>query len=238
MTSKALSFIQHLTERPSLSLRAYYRLARVGLHCCKLSIKLPKHHLQQRLRGQPDYHLLENDSFSQWLNQLIQLLNVEVVVHGQPDIDSGLYVSNHISWLDAVVIANISNFSFIAKNEVKQWPLIGQFGQMTQTLFIERQNKFSVYRSLPTLEQHLNMNRSILLFPEGTTSRGETVLPFFTMLYEAAVRTEKPIQAITLRYTDLNNHFLPEIEKRVELIKSGEMKTRSWNEAKKGIFSK
>ncbi|WP_250656097.1 lysophospholipid acyltransferase family protein [Alkalimarinus coralli] len=211
MVTIALTLVDKIKQDQRTTLRAYYRLADVFCHCSKLSVTLPTRHLINTLRREQDNHLLENRSFKKWLGKLIEKLNVEVIVEGQPEITSGLYVSNHISWLDAVVLANISNFSFIAKNEVKRWPLIGPFGQMARTVFIERKNKFSVYRSLPKLEEHLNKGRALMLFPEGTTTNGTSALPFFPMLYEAAVRSQKPVQAVTIRYTDHDNRFMPEV---------------------------
>ncbi len=211
MVSVALALMNQESNGRMRSLRTSYRFSRVVAHCSKLSVKLPSHYLLRKLIPREDEHLLENASFKKWLDKLVRLLNVEVSVEGEPPINNGLFVSNHISWVDAVVLASINQFSFIAKEEVKSWPLIGPFGQMARTVYIQRQSKFSVYRSLPQLERQLNLNRSLLLFPEGTTTTGRSALPFFPMLYESAVRAKKPVQAIAIRYTDLNNNFLPEV---------------------------
>ncbi len=193
------------------ALRTGYRFTRLVSHCSAAALMLPRHYLRQQTRqGQVD-HLLEEPAFKRWLDNLVRVLNVEICLEGESLIDNGFFVANHISWLDAVVLAQIANFSFIAKNEVKRWPLIGHFSQMMRTVFIQRKNKFSVYRSLPQLEHQLHRGQSLLVFPEGTTTTGRATLPFFPMLYQSAVTTGRPVQPIAIRYSDLNNNFLADI---------------------------
>jgi len=124
--------------------------------------------------------------------------------------EQGMSVSNHISWLDTIVLSGIKPISFIARHDLEHWPLLGTFTSRMQSVFINRDNKFHAYRSIPAIEKKLNEGRSVHVFPEGTTSVGKTVLPFYPMFYEAAVRTGRPVQPVVISYTDAGGNLLPE----------------------------
>lgn len=164
-----------------------------------------------RLAGGAERHLLDSQYFERWLQKLGALLRLEVVVTGAPLLRSGLFAANHISWLDALAFLQLQHFSFVAKTEVRHWPLIGALTELTQTTYIDRRNKFSVYRSLPDIEAALNNGLPVLFFPEGTTTCGERILPFHPMLFETAIRTGHPVQCLTLRYCNTDGIALPQV---------------------------
>jgi len=137
-------------------------------------------------------------------------MNVKVNVTGEIMPEHGLFVSNHISWLDTIVLSGIKPLSFIARHDLEHWPFLGTFTSRMQSVFINRDNKFHAYRSIPAIEEKLNEGRSVHVFPEGTTSVGKTVLPFYSMFYEAAVRTGRPVQPIVISYTNGDGELLPE----------------------------
>ncbi|CCK76506.1 1-acyl-sn-glycerol-3-phosphate acyltransferase [Oleispira antarctica RB-8] len=127
-------------------------------------------------------------------------LNIQLVITGSPTSEPALWVCNHISWLDILLLAGNNCVDFVAKSEVADWPVIGGVIRRTGTLFIDRDNKFKAYRALPELQQRLESGTSVLIFPEGTTSTGETCLPFKPMFYQAAIRTNMLIQPVSLCY--------------------------------------
>jgi 1-acyl-sn-glycerol-3-phosphate acyltransferase len=147
--------------------------------------------------------------FSYWVEDLNHSMNVKVNVTGEIMPEHGLFVSNHISWLDTIVLSGIKPLSFIARHDLESWPLLGTFTSRMQSVFINRDSKFHAYRSLPLIEKKLKEGRSVHFFPEGTTSVGKTVLPFYPMFYEVAVRTGRPVQPVVIRYTDANGNLLP-----------------------------
>jgi len=148
--------------------------------------------------------------FSFWVDDLNSSMNVKVRVTGELMPEQGLFVSNHISWLDTIVLSGIKPISFIARHDLEHWPFLGTFTSRMQSVFINRDNKFHAYRSIPAIEEKLNEGRSVHVFPEGTTSVGKTALPFFPMFYEAAVRTGKPVQPVVISYTDAGGELLSE----------------------------
>lgn len=144
-----------------------------------------------------DYRL-----FRSWVDDLAYSMNSRVVVKGEVMAENGLFVSNHISWLDTIMLNKVKPLSFIARHDLAGWPLLGTFTTRMECVFINRTNKFHAYRSIPAIEEKLNSGRSVQLFPESTTSDGFSLLPFFPMFYEAAVRTQKPVQPVSISYTD------------------------------------
>ena len=127
-------------------------------------------------------------------------LNIKLVITGTPTQEPALWVCNHISWLDILLLAGNNCVDFVAKSEVADWPVIGGVIRRTGTLFIDRDNKFKAYKSLPKLQQRLESGTSVLIFPEGTTSTGEFCLPFKPMFYQAAIRSNMLIQPVSLCY--------------------------------------
>lgn len=132
--------------------------------------------------------------------RLCACFNVEVRYFGQPAQAGSLLVPNHISWLDILVLSHKDIYAYVAKSEVRKWPLFGAIGAAIGTLYINRTSKFSVYRSLPSGEACLKKKKSLVVFPEGTTSVGETMLHVYPMTYEIAVRQCAKVQPIALRY--------------------------------------
>jgi 1-acyl-sn-glycerol-3-phosphate acyltransferase len=131
-------------------------------------------------------------------------LNIELVIKGSPTSEPALWVCNHISWLDILLLAGNNCVDFMAKSEVADWPIIGSIVRRTGTLFIDRDNKFKAYKALPELQQRLESGKSVLIFPEGTTSTGEFCLPFKPMFYQAAIRSNMLIQPVSLKYEHID----------------------------------
>ena len=152
-----------------------------------------------------DYRL-----FSRWVEDLTYSMNTHLSITGNMMPESGFFVSNHISWLDTIILSHIQPISFIARHDLEYWPLLGTFTQRMQSVYIDRSNKFHAYRSIPALEERLRKGRSVHVFPESTTSDGSSVLPFYPMFFEAAVRTGKKVQAVAIQYTDKHGNHLVE----------------------------
>ena len=142
-----------------------------------------------------------------WFHRLVlKLLRVRVRIEGAPAPDRPLLiVSNHLSWLDIVVIGAAFPVSFIAKAEVGTWPLIGTFARMQRSVFIDRTRRTATRDAHAAMTARLAQGDPLVLFAEGTTSDGHRVLPFRSALIGAAtsVATEEGparVQALTVAY--------------------------------------
>lgn len=114
-----------------------------------------------------------------------------------------LYASNHISYLDVFALGTIRAY-FIAKSEVANWPVLGHLARFQNTLFFER-NAGRAKQQLEVMKRHLGQGKSLILFPEGTSTEGTHVEPFKSSLFEAANLSKDEsrvaIQPITIAYT-------------------------------------
>ncbi len=138
-----------------------------------------------------------------WSIKLLALcrLQVEIIdAAGAPVAPRALIVANHISWLDIFVINSWHPCRFVAKSDIRDWPLIGWLCNRSGTIFIARGRLRDVRRIYEGLVHSLEAGEHVAFFPEGTTSEQGTVLPFHSNLFEAAAEAKVPIQPFALRY--------------------------------------
>lgn len=113
---------------------------------------------------------------------------------------SGLLVSNHLSYVDILVIATITPAMFVAKREVKGWPIFGFFARLAGTLFVDRERRSRVGQTTNEIQTALNHGALVVLFPEGTSSDGKTILPFKSSLLEPAAKHTHALYASLVQY--------------------------------------
>lgn len=125
-----------------------------------------------------------------------------------------LLVSNHVSWSDIIVLSSVANVCFIAKSEVRKWPVFGTFAILQRTVFVERERKTRTAQQASDIALRLAGGDAMVLFPEGTTSDGNRVLPFKTSLFgsaHAAIREagedKVMVQPVSIAYTGI--HGMP-----------------------------
>ena len=142
-----------------------------------------------------------------WFHRIVcKLLRVQIRIEGTPAKDRPLLlVSNHLSWLDIVVIGAAFPVSFIAKTEVGNWPIIGTFARMQRTVFIDRTRRSATRTTHAEMTARLANGDPLILFAEGTTSDGHSVLPFRSALLGAATSVAEEggkahLQPLTIAY--------------------------------------
>jgi len=137
-----------------------------------------------------------------WHRRLCQILGLTVNISGpKPDKRPALWISNHISWMDIPVIGAHFPVHFLSKAEVEAWPVIGRLAKAAGTLYIKRGSGDSKFVA-KQMAEHLQAGRSVLFFPEGTTTDGAGIKRFFHHLFHAACVTGTDIQPVVLRYKD------------------------------------
>ena len=131
--------------------------------------------------------------------KFLDLIGCEVRVSGTVP-ENGLIVSNHLSYLDILVISSVCQAVFISKSEVRNWPIFGTLARMAGTIFIDRGRKTAVSKHLSSIASTLKTGIPVVLFPEGTSSDGSTVLPFRSSLLQAAVISHTAIIPAAISY--------------------------------------
>lgn len=136
------------------------------------------------------------------------ILNIKVSVTGdEGQLERGGYViiANHVSYVDGIILGSIFPIIFVSKREVKSWPIIGQWNVLCGTIFINRQRKIQVASLIRQMTRKLKQEANLLLFPEGTSTNGEGILPFQTVPLAAPLRNRSMIVPVTVTYKTIDD---------------------------------
>ncbi len=136
-----------------------------------------------------------------WQQRFCHVLGLKITVHGEADKRPALWVSNHVSWLDIPVIGAHFSVHFLSKSEVASWPVVRHLAKAAGTLYIKRGSGDAQSVS-SQMAQHLQAGRSVLFFPEGTTTDGKALKRFYHKLFHAACLAGTDIQPVVLCYKD------------------------------------
>ncbi|HXV76405.1 MAG TPA: lysophospholipid acyltransferase family protein [Candidatus Polarisedimenticolaceae bacterium] len=148
-------------------------------------------------RGDPAWR---TGVFHAWGKTMARLLGMRVTTGGNHPRPPFVLVSNHLGYVDVVLLASELRCVFVSKAEVRDWPVVGRLCSSVDTLFIRREQKREIPRVMTEMERVLASGRGIVLFPEGTSSPGDDVLRFRPSLLESAARTGRPVHYACLAY--------------------------------------
>jgi len=126
-------------------------------------------------------------------------LGIHCHAEGQPP-THGLVVSNHLSYLDILILAANMPCFFVAKMEIGSWPFFGKAARSNGTIFLDRSSRASAQSVAEQMTERLKLPIPVLLFPEGTSTDGSAVLRFHSRLIDPATSTGAPITAASVRY--------------------------------------
>jgi 1-acyl-sn-glycerol-3-phosphate acyltransferase len=143
----------------------------------------------------------KNRNIKIWSHDLLKILNVYIEVKGIKDLPSTpfLMVSNHVSWFDIHLLNAHQPISFVAKSEVAGWPIFGWMAKQLGTLFIRRDDLKHAKKVVEDVAIALG-ERSICIFPEGTSSAGDKVLSFKPLLFQAAIQAKVQVCPVAIAY--------------------------------------
>jgi len=188
-----------------IRLRLAWRLVRVFLHllvglaACALVFPWAR-------RG------LRDGITRRWSRRLLGICGVQVEAAGSAPLEHALFVSNHISWLDIFVIDSLYPCRFVAKAEIRAWPVLGWLVAAAGTVFIARGNRRELRHIFKGIVSVLALGERVAFFPEGTVSQQGQVLPFHANLFEAAIDAGVPVQPCALRYLDAHGGWHPNVD--------------------------
>jgi len=159
-----------------------------------------------------------------WSRKTLRILNVVLSIHGaKPAAGTRNLViaANHISWLDIYVINAAQPARFVAKAEIRDWPIVGWLCEKAGTIFIRRTKRSDTARINEEMQEVLATGATIGLFPEGTTTAGDRLLKFHSSLFEPAVTNRAVVSPVALRYrsSDGEPAYIGELSFTESLIK-------------------
>jgi 1-acyl-sn-glycerol-3-phosphate acyltransferase len=136
-----------------------------------------------------------------WSRGVCVLLGIRVTVQGTPPSPPFLLVANHLSYIDIVILASRGEGVFVARGDLSGWPILGRLSRSVDTLYVDRQNRRELPRIGSSMQAILRQGRGVYLFPEGTSTGGETILPFKPALLDLAARNAIPVWYAAISYT-------------------------------------
>ena len=163
-------------ETTPLSLMGWLRLSvRVAALVLALLICVPLHYLFRIVAyGSPFPKI--------FLSMATRIVGARVRTSGVHLKRDVFYISNHVSWVDILALAGTSGTAFVAKQELSEVPVIGWLCRLNRTVFVKRENRMNVAAQINDLREALADNWSVTVFPEGTVTDGQSLLPFKTSM--------------------------------------------------------
>lgn len=159
---------------------------------------------------------LSNESkkkrIQRWSQQLLTIFNIHLKLNLNSTLLGTVIISNHVSWLDIFVINSLVPCQFVAKSDIRSWPVLGWLAKQAGTIFISRGSKSDVKRIYNYLINQIELGERVAFFPEGTVASQGDVLPFHANLFEAAIHAKVPVQPIALRYLNSTGNLHQAIE--------------------------
>lgn len=135
-----------------------------------------------------------------WAMAVSKIVGMRTERHGDPPMTTGIFVANHLSYVDVVLLASQMQTSFVAKHEVSTWPVIGHVVRMAGTVFVDRQRHRSLIGANEQIENRLRAGISVVVFAEGSSTNGRQVLPFKPSLLKMAADHGYPVNHGFLTY--------------------------------------
>ena len=184
-------------DRSNSTFVRFYRLTRLLLHiaygCVGVAVIFPFFSHQRRRRA-----------IQGWSRQMLRIVHLRLTVCGSPPSrqQPTLIVSNHVSWLDICVLDSVTPLRFVAKSDVRGWPLIGSLASGVGTIFIERGNPLGTVRTNRAIVQALARGERVAMFPEGTSTDGREIKPFHASLFQPALEAGAHVVVVALRYVN------------------------------------
>lgn len=180
----------------------YFRISRISLHTLlgvmTVSLLFPMASKSFKLR-----------LIQWWCKQLLAAFNLQVTSHGHippknQTMTNTMIVANHISWTDIHALNSIVPLRFIAKSEIKSWPVFGYLARKSNVLFIDRNKRHDAARIVKITSRSLMDGDNLCLFPEGTTTDGTRIMPFKSSIVQAALQANATIYPVAIRYPSPN----------------------------------
>ena len=135
-----------------------------------------------------------------WAQAFARVSNMKIQVSGAIPLPPFFLVCNHLSYTDVAALRCVVNGVFVAKGEMESWFLAGRICRDMGTIFINRQNRRDIPRAGAEIVKRLEQGEGVIVFPEGTSTKGETVLPFNSSFLEFAAKSNLPVSYAAIGY--------------------------------------
>jgi len=138
--------------------------------------------------------------FRAWTRGFVRISGMNIDVIGTPPGPPFFLVCNHLGYVDMAALRAVVNGVFVAKAEIRDWPLAGSIVRGMGTIFIDRGNRRDIPRAGEEIIERLSAGEGVIVFPEGTSTKGEEVMPFNSSFFEFAARSDTPVSFASISY--------------------------------------
>ncbi len=146
------------------------------------------------------YEYIRNPFMTFWGKGMQIILGIRLKIQGAPPKRPFLLFSNHLTYLDPILFFSHLDCTFVAKKEVRSWPVLGYMVYMMGVIFINREQKKDLLRVTDLVDENVNDKQGIVIFPEGTTSDGKQILPIRAPLLQLAFEDGNPLSYCVVSY--------------------------------------
>ena len=161
------------------------------------------------------FKICANDKQSEkirlWFKKILDIIEIKTIIKGEIKTGNYLIISNHSSWLDIIILGSTFKTTFLSKIEVSRWPIIGKITTAVDMLFINRGAKNAATLAVDGISEFIENNRSVTIFPEGTSSGGKGLLKFKPRLFASCINTNFPVQCVIIKYPYKNKNIHPSV---------------------------
>jgi len=140
-------------------------------------------------------------------------LGIKVNIRGRKDLlkkRGQFFICNHLSYIDGIVATGLAPLVFIAKADVRKWPFFGFFTFLSDTIFVNRTNPSNIQKEIKKMVSFLNDGINVILFPEGTSTNGEKLLPFKSSFFAAPLEANAAAVPLVITYKSINSQAINE----------------------------
>ena len=144
------------------------------------------------------------------------ILGIEVKVTGEKELlkkRGVFFICNHLSYIDGVVANSLSPLVFIGKTEMRKWPFLGTLIFLSNTIFVNRISSSNIHKEVGKIVSFLASKVNVILFPEGTSTDGKTLLPFKSSFFAAPLAAKCEIVPLAIKYKEINSEKLTDKNK-------------------------
>ena len=145
-------------------------------------------------------HGLRAATIERFSRGLMRVFGFKVVRYGTPLNGSVMFVANHVSWIDIVLLHSQKWMGFVAKHEISRWPFVGWLATIGGTIYHKRGDNESLNGVMGVMLERLREDRAIGVFPEGRTTNGKALGTFHARIFQPAVLASIPAQPVALKY--------------------------------------
>lgn len=139
-------------------------------------------------------------TFEMWTKAYVKLSGMKIEVIGTPPVPPFFLVSNHVGYADIAALRAVVTGVFVAKREIRDWFLVGRIVRDMGIVFIDRSNRRDIPRAGDEIIDRLSNGEGVIVFPEGTSTKGEEILPFNSSFLEFAARIDLPVWHVSISY--------------------------------------